>query len=205
MPALPSRRLVGGQLDVQSKTLASSFSRPEWKRPTVASPVTRIGHYFRCPRQSLFSFQSDQIATRDFHEGGLWQERGSGQADAETPATGLAATADKQIAEMNRGKLRVFRGKLGVSAGLRGGRGLRRCVWRSLLRIGEDHLGPLSEPESLGRVKSGVCVPSSLERPPGSPAGPELPNPFVSGCALEVATFCARRLVPDRRPAQVRH
>ncbi len=33
MPALPSRRLVGGQLDVQSKTLASSFSRPEWKRP----------------------------------------------------------------------------------------------------------------------------------------------------------------------------
>jgi len=98
----------------------------------------------------LFSFQSDQIATRDFHEGGLWQERGSGQADAETPATGLAATADKQIAEMNRGKLRVFRGKLGVSAGLRGGRGLRRCVWRSLLRIGEDHLGPLSEPESLG-------------------------------------------------------
>ncbi len=120
------------------------------------------------------------------------------------PETSIA-TADKQIAEMNRGKLRVFRGKLGVSAGLRGGRGLRRCVWRSLLRIGEDHLGPLSEPESLGRVKSGVCVPSSLERPPGSPAGPELPNPFVSGCALEVATFCARRLVPDRRPAQVRH
>ena len=60
-------------------------------------------------------------------------------------------------------------------------------------------------PKASVRVKSGVCVPSSLERPPGSPAGPELPNPFVSGCALEVATFCARRLVPDRRPAQVRH
>src|SRR6266542_2701230 len=30
----------------------------------------------------------------------------------ETPANGLAATADTQIAEMNRGKLRVFRGKL---------------------------------------------------------------------------------------------
>ncbi len=185
---------------------------PWWQSADRCQPSYQNRSLLQVPK-TIFVFlpvrsnrhQSDQIATRDFHEGGLWQERGSGQADAETPATGLAATADKQIAEMNRGKLRVFRGKLGVSAGLRGGRGLRRCVWRSLLRIGEDHLGPLSEPESLGRVKSGVCVPSSLERPPGSPAGPELPNPFVSGCALEVATFCARRLVPDRRPAQVRH